>query len=110
MAYITYVLQVGTVMGIEERYAVLCCTCTLVHKCDMHSPISHNSFRPEVLTMTASTALFFTFVQVVFLKLGMYLLNIGSQEPLVFFTDLIAYSGYQFVTYVRGGRGLSSTG
>jgi hypothetical protein len=76
MAFVTYILMIGTIMGMEDR------------------------FKPDVLTMTASTALFFMIVQVMFLRLGMYLLNINLQEPPLYLTDLIAYCGYQFVRYV----------
>jgi hypothetical protein len=76
MAFVTYILLVGTVMGVEQR------------------------FKPEVLTVTASTALFFSLIEVLFLRLGIYLLNINSQDTTVTLTDLVAYSGYKFVTII----------
>jgi hypothetical protein len=50
-----------------------------------------------VLTLTASTALFFTLIQVLLLRLGVYLLNISTTNPPLTLTDLVAYSGYQYV-------------
>jgi hypothetical protein len=79
MAFVTYILIVGTIMGVENR------------------------FTPEILTMTASTALFFTIVQVMFLRLGIYLLNASSPDYPIYITDLVAYTGYQYIRYWRYG-------
>lgn len=51
------------------------------------------TFHPELLGYTASTALGAVIFELVGLKLGCYLLNIGSSQLL----DLVAYSGYKFV-------------
>ena len=51
------------------------------------------TFHPELLGYTASQALFAVVFELVGLKLGCYLLNIGSSQML----DLVAYSGYKFV-------------
>ena len=50
--------------------------------------------------MTASTAFFFTVIEVLFLRLGLYLLSVNLAENNVYTTDLVAYSGYKFVSYV----------
>lgn len=75
MSFVSYTLLVGIVMGMEDR------------------------FKPDVLTMTATTAFFFTAVEVMFLRLGLYLLNVQSSETGIQLTDLVAYCGYQFQTY-----------
>lgn len=76
MAFLTYILLVGFIMGTEDK------------------------FTPEVLTLAASSALFFNFIQVLFLRLGFYLLSINMQELCISLGDLIAYSSYQNVEYV----------
>jgi hypothetical protein len=50
--------------------------------------------------MTASTALFFTIIEVLFLRLGIYLLPISGQEAGAAMMDLIAYTGYKFVSII----------
>ena len=50
-------------------------------------------FHPEVLGLTASTALAAVIIELVALKLGCYLLSISNSQLL----DLVAYSGYKFV-------------
>lgn len=86
MSFVTYIVLIGTIMGLEKR------------------------FKPEVLTMAASTAMFFTLIEVLFLRLGIYLLGVGSgnnangvsqqQESGVSLTDLVAYAGYKFVSVI----------
>jgi hypothetical protein len=70
MAMVTYVLLVGWVSG-QKR-----------------------TFTPEVLGMTATSAIALTCVEVLMIKIGCYLLNIGSGVAL---TELIAVTGYKFV-------------
>ncbi|KAJ1564965.1 hypothetical protein HK096_005324 [Nowakowskiella sp. JEL0078] len=70
MAYVTYVLLVGMILGAK------------------------NEFNPEVLGITSSTAFFVILVEILFLKFGVYLLNVTSEVPIL---DLIAYTGYKFV-------------
>lgn len=52
------------------------------------------AFQPELLGMTATTAVVLMLVEILALKLGTYLLNISSESQLL---DLVAYSGFKFV-------------
>jgi hypothetical protein len=54
-------------------------------------------FTPEVLGVTASTAFFVILFEILFIKLGSYLLNVQSTGSLY---DLVAYSGYKFVPLI----------
>lgn len=76
MAYVTYILFMGILLGIEKR------------------------FKPEVLTITASSALFFTTIEVLFLRLGFYILDINMNESRIHLADLVSYCGYKFVTII----------
>jgi hypothetical protein len=69
MAFITYILLVGTLMG------------------------TNYNFTPEVLGMTASTGLITMLVEVLMFKAGLYLLNF----PSIAIYEIIAYCGYKFV-------------
>ena len=51
-------------------------------------------FQPELLGYNASKAGVVIILELVFLKLGSYFLNISSESQLL---DLVAYSGYKFV-------------
>ncbi|RUS33124.1 hypothetical protein BC938DRAFT_472976 [Jimgerdemannia flammicorona] len=73
MAFVTYVLLVGLVTGRESK------------------------FHPEVLGLTASTALGVVTFELIFIRLGCYLLNITSEAAVL---DLVAYAGYKFVGIV----------
>lgn len=68
-------------------------------------------FQPELLGYNASKAGVCIILELVFLKLGSYFLNISSESQLL---DLVAYAGYKFVgviitlivaELVNGGRG-----
>ncbi|KXJ94068.1 YIF1-domain-containing protein [Microdochium bolleyi] len=68
-------------------------------------------FQPELLGYNASKAGVVIILELVFLKLGSYFLNISSESQLL---DLVAYSGYKFVGVIltlilaellNGGRG-----
>jgi hypothetical protein len=74
MAYVSYILLVGAKMGATTR-----------------------NFTPEVLTVTASSALFVTCINVLFLRLGLYLLNISMDQQGLQLSDLVSYSSYQYV-------------
>lgn len=56
MAFVTYILVIATVLG------------------------TRNQFKPEVLTMIASSAMACTLVEVLFLRLGIYLLNVKMSD------------------------------
>ncbi|KAJ2827203.1 Transport protein yif1 [Coemansia erecta] len=71
MALVTYVIAVGLVTG---RLGV---------------------FRPEDLGLTASTALGIIVFEVLLVKTFCYLLSVGAELQLL---DIIAYSGYKFVS------------
>ena len=73
MAFVTYVLFVALLRGLQDR------------------------FHPEVLGAAASKALAVMIVDFIFVRTGCYILNIqGSGQVL----DLIAYGGYKFVGLV----------
>ena len=44
--------------------------------------------------MTGTSAFFIVFFEVLFWKLGFYLLSVTTEVP---FLDLVAYSGYKFI-------------
>jgi hypothetical protein len=52
------------------------------------------AFHPELLGLTATTALAIVIFEIVLLKLGTYILSINNESQLF---DLVAYSGYKFV-------------
>eukprot|EP01102_Stenamoeba_stenopodia_P001042 TRINITY_DN1092_c0_g4_i1.p1 TRINITY_DN1092_c0_g4~~TRINITY_DN1092_c0_g4_i1.p1 ORF type:complete len:353 (+),score=68.17 TRINITY_DN1092_c0_g4_i1:72-1061(+) len=70
MAFVTYVLLCGLVLGLSKK------------------------FSPEVLGVIATTAFFVISTEVLFLKLGFYLLSNSFAVP---FLDLVSYCGYVFV-------------
>ncbi|KDN52567.1 YIF1-domain-containing protein [Tilletiaria anomala UBC 951] len=70
MAFVTYILVIATIHGLESR------------------------FHPEQLGLTSSRALAIILLEVSFVKLGCYLLNIQGDHTVV---DLVAYAGYKFV-------------
>lgn len=69
MSFVTYILLFALLRGLSGK------------------------FHPEVLGLTASTALAAVIIELVALKLGCYLLSISNSQLL----DLVAYSGYKFV-------------
>ena len=69
---VTYVLLVGWVSGQKQ------------------------SFTPEVLGITATSSIALTVVEVILIKIGCYLLNVGSGVAV---SELIAVTGYKFVRY-----------
>jgi len=71
MAFVTYVLLVSFVYGTVSK------------------------FTPELIGMTASTALAVLTLEVLLIKAGFYVINVGV--PVL---DLVAYCGYKFVTLV----------
>ncbi|KAI9593104.1 hypothetical protein BDF19DRAFT_387730 [Syncephalis fuscata] len=87
MAFVTYVLLVGIVVGREDK------------------------FDPSILGLTATTAIGLVALEVGLLKLGCYLLNITTD---IQFLDLVAYCGYKFVgviftvliQFIFPGRGM----
>ncbi|KAG9019507.1 hypothetical protein FRB90_001168 [Tulasnella sp. 427] len=74
MALVTYVLLTAVIAGMNKR------------------------FHPEVLGVALSKALVVLIMDVAFVKLGCYTLNIQSPAQVV---DLAAYGGYKFVGYVK---------
>ncbi|CAG8505391.1 41_t:CDS:2 [Dentiscutata heterogama] len=53
-----------------------------------------NKFHPEVLGVNATSAFFLMVLELAFIKMGCYLLNITSDTNIL---NLLAYSGYKFV-------------
>ncbi|CAG8475761.1 15697_t:CDS:10 [Cetraspora pellucida] len=70
MALVTYVLLTGIVSGTQG-----------------------NKFHPEILGVNATSAFFLVLLELIFIKIGCYLLNITDANIL----NLLAYSGYKFV-------------
>ncbi|CAH1766993.1 6979_t:CDS:2 [Entrophospora sp. SA101] len=70
MAFVTYVLLTGIVAGTEDK------------------------FHPEVLGINATTGLLLVIFELLFIKIGCYLLNITSEAHLL---DFLSYSGYKFI-------------
>mmetsp|Transcript_45855 Transcript_45855/g.74820 ORF Transcript_45855/g.74820 Transcript_45855/m.74820 type:complete len:328 (-) Transcript_45855:478-1461(-) len=70
MAFVTYILAVGYALGTENR------------------------FKPQVLGITASSGIGLLLFELLFTKLGFYLLN----GPAISFLDFLAYTGYKYVS------------
>src|SRR5579859_2100368 len=73
MAFVTYILLSAFLSGIQGH------------------------FNPEDFSVTASYAFAVVLFEIVAIKLGCYLLNIGGQGQVL---DLVAYGGYKFVGIV----------
>ncbi|TCD66876.1 hypothetical protein EIP91_000774 [Steccherinum ochraceum] len=70
MALVTYILLAALHSGLQSR------------------------FHPEILGITASTAIVVALLDLAFVKFGCYILNIQGSSQLL---DLLAYGGYKFV-------------
>ncbi|CAO1636530.1 unnamed protein product [Sympodiomycopsis kandeliae] len=71
MSFVTYVLLISVILGLS------------------------NKFRPEILGLTSTRALVIVGIELAFVRLACYLLNVqGDHYGLV---DLVSYSGYKFV-------------
>jgi protein transport protein YIF1 len=73
MAFVTYILLSALLTGLQGH------------------------FSPENFSVTASYAFAVVLFEIVAIKLGCYLLNIGGQGQVL---DLVAYGGYKFVGIV----------
>ncbi|KAI9090048.1 YIF1-domain-containing protein [Phlyctochytrium arcticum] len=82
MALVTYILLVGVRLGLADAAA----------KDGSRNPVK--SFSPDVLGMTGTTAFFIIFSEVLFIKLGFYLLSVTTEVP---WLDLVGYTGYKFI-------------
>lgn len=71
MSFVTYVLLIAVTLGLSHK------------------------FRPEILGLTASRALVVVVLELMVVRLGLYLLNVPSDHYGIL--DLAAYSGYKFV-------------
>lgn len=69
MAFVTYVILVGIILGMDGK------------------------FKPDILGLTASSALIFSFLELLFVKLGCYLLSFGNE---IAFLDVMSYVGYKY--------------
>lgn len=72
MAFVTYVLLVGVSMGLADK------------------------FHPQKLGLTSSSALIFTLFELLAVKFGCYILNIGNELKIL---EIISYVGYKYVGY-----------
>lgn len=70
MAFVTYVLVAGMVLGIQER------------------------FTPEQLGVQASSALVWVVIELVAMTLSLYIMQLNTELK---YLDIIAYCGYKFV-------------
>ncbi|XP_059487504.1 protein YIF1B-A isoform X2 [Neocloeon triangulifer] len=70
MAYVTYVLVAGLVLGTQER------------------------FTPEMLGIQASSALAWTLLELAVISVAMYITSIKSNLKML---DMLSYSGYKFI-------------
>lgn len=90
MAFVTYILLSALLAGLR------------------------GAFHPELLGLTATTAIVVVGLELLGLKLGCYLLSITNDSQLL---DLVAYSGYKFVGIITtiligeiGNRGAGTGG
>ncbi|XP_005097008.1 protein YIF1B-B [Aplysia californica] len=70
MAFVTYVLVAGMVLGIQDR------------------------FTPEQLGVQASSALVWLIIELVAMSLSLYIMNLNTELK---YLDIVAYCGYKFV-------------
>lgn len=70
MAFVTYVILVGIISGMGGK------------------------FKPDMLGLTASSALIFSFLELLIIKLGCYLLSFGNELA---FLDVMSYVGYKYI-------------
>ena len=70
MAFVTYILLAGIMLGTQNR------------------------FTPEMLGMTASSALVWMVIEIVALLVAMYILNVTTDLK---YMDLLSYCGYKYV-------------
>jgi len=66
---------------------------TYVFLAGLHSGL-RETFNPEILGITTSTALGVVIFEFVIIKIGCYLLSISGQGQIL---DIVAYAGYKFV-------------
>lgn len=71
MSFVTYVLLIAVILGLS------------------------NKFRPEILGLTSTRALVIVGIELAFVRLACYLLNVQGDHYGLF--DLVSYSGYKFV-------------
>lgn len=86
MSFVTYVLLVSVILGLSNR------------------------FRPEILGLTSTRALVIVGIELLFIRLACYLLNVQGDHYGIL--DLTSYAGYKFVpacvTLAVGVVGLGS--
>ena len=70
MAFVTYLLLAGMILGTQDH------------------------FTPEMLGMTASSALVWMVIEILALLLAMYILNVTTDLK---YLDLLSYCGYKYV-------------
>src|SRR5215212_3162809 len=99
MAFVTYVLLTGIVAGTEDKYLIIRIFFFLIFFILKTSLINNKylgffRFHPEVLGINATTGLLLVIFELLFIKIGCYLLNITSEAHLL---DFLSYSGYKFI-------------
>lgn len=107
MGFITYVLVAGLALGTQNRYIahafsllfaryfkqlITDYTQLTMHCC---APIR---FSPELLGVQASSALVWLIMEVLAVLLSLYLVTVNTDLTTI---DLLAFSGYKYVGYVR---------
>lgn len=83
MALVSYIILVGLLMGVNNAYKFF----------KTMNAKKLFRFHPEILGMTATSCMMALIIEVILIKLGCYLLGIGSE---IHFLDFFAYCGYKF--------------
>ncbi len=98
MAFVTYILLAGVVLGTNNRYDQLHFLFAVgLMGFEEHVPFCRASgcrFTPEQLGITCSTALVWLVIEILLLLLVMYILNVTTDLK---YLDLLAYCGYKYV-------------
>jgi protein transport protein YIF1 len=84
MSFVTYIIIIGFLSGLN----------TANSDTTTYNYARNSRFSPEILGITASKGSVVIGLEVLFIKLGNYFMNISVQVP---FMDLISYTGYQFI-------------
>jgi protein transport protein YIF1 len=92
MAIVTYILLTALHSGIHERFHPQVCGLCFPTRNDTKVLI----LPLQILGESASRATAVIFLDLCFVKLGCYILNIQGSSQVI---DIIAYGGYKFVGY-----------
>ena len=98
MAYVTYAIVVGYVVGSQGRFAEITGWHSISARFSDDGGHFSARFTPELLGMTASSGVGIMLLEVILLKLGFYLLQPqGGSGVNSSWLDLASISGYKFV-------------